>query len=195
MPIHKTDKLRDYNDLFNPDSRARSFGPSFETNFKIYYEELTEITLSKNVPLGIRIDFETVKNTLLYSIFSYRLSTVAFTYAYATFEKSLRMRFQALSSSLNNEDDRERFNKAIDRCRGLKSRIKLALKCNVLSIDDFCPNIPHISEVSMEVKEEILNIFIQNRNDFAHGTVQLDIVWKAPSRLRFIADLINQLWR
>lgn len=87
MTIHKSDRFREYSEMFIPDSRAQLSRIPFEENFEDFYQELKDISLSERVPIQIRIDVETVKNTLLYSVYSYRLSTVAYAYAYATLRR------------------------------------------------------------------------------------------------------------
>lgn len=191
MTIHRSDRFREHSEMFTPDSRALLSGMPFEENFAAFYQELKGISLSGNVPVQIRIDFETIKNTLLYSVYSYRLSTVSYSYAYATFEKALKIKLKETSASLTISKESESFDKEILKCRGLKARINLALKYDLLRLDDFCPNFQIEDD---EPKLQYLDDFIDSRNEFAHGTVFLDIVWRMPPRIKFISDLVNSLW-
>lgn len=96
-----------------------------------------------------------------------------------------------MSASFILPEERKSFNQEIEKCKGLKKRVRLALEYGLLKVDDFCPSFEIRDE---ELKRQYLSSFIDCRNEFAHGTGFLDIVWSMPPRIKLISNLINRLW-
>lgn len=65
--------------------------------FDDWYAHISAIRLSESVPGEIREQFDTARNTLLYSWFSYRLRMVGLLYSYTVVENALRERLQVRS--------------------------------------------------------------------------------------------------
>jgi hypothetical protein len=97
-PIHPSDLLRTSENVLAPDVR---FAPGSETQSTATVpveldrrlKDLSQFTLSDNVPIRVRIHFETAKNLYAYSWFVYRFHMVAQQHALATLELALRIRF------------------------------------------------------------------------------------------------------
>ncbi len=94
-------KQRD--DLFEPDYinihwlKRPADGTQEPVVFDDWYAHISLIRLSESVPREIREQFDTARNTLLYSWFSYRLRTVGLLYSYTVVENALRERLQVKS--------------------------------------------------------------------------------------------------
>lgn len=61
---------------------------------KEFYNLISDVKLSERVPNDVFINFETGKNTLLYSYFSYRMSMPALSFAFATLELAITYKAQ-----------------------------------------------------------------------------------------------------
>lgn len=175
--VDDCDLLKKKHEILNPDSRIAFFVGGPDKNFKLFYDELSSINLEANVPKEVVIQFETSKNTLLFSFYAYRLSTVAILYAYSSLENALNLRL--------NPDD----------AKGLKKKLKLAIKRNFIRLEDVPYSQGYESLTLNDRIDKGLEDFCNFRNSLAHGQSFLDSLWNVPKRLASVAILINALFR
>jgi len=72
--------------------KKSSNGVQEEYSLEDWYSDISVIKLSGQVPEGIQEQFDTAKNVLVYSWFSYRLRMVALLYSFSVVENALRKR-------------------------------------------------------------------------------------------------------
>jgi hypothetical protein len=93
-----SDKFRTLNEIFEVDSRNTHWIKVDKTGFEKpydladWYATVDSIRLLECVPEEIQVQFDTVKNTLLYSWFTYRFLSVAELYSYVVLENALRIK-------------------------------------------------------------------------------------------------------
>jgi hypothetical protein len=90
--------------------------------FDDWYADVSAIRLSESVPEKIREQFDTARNTLLYSWFSYRLRMVGLLYSYAVVENALREKLQVTN----------------ERGPGLNTLLRKAVADGFLNDSGFC---------------------------------------------------------
>lgn len=183
--VDPADALKDISQLHSPDIRVTYWGGGVDKNLDIFYENIKNIILEDNVPLEIKIQFETAKNVLLYSFFAYRMSSVAKSYAYSVFEYSLTERIrQDIQDSTSYKE-----------VKGLRRKLQYALDNGWLTKNDFF----FVTDISVQRDQELLDFiyknFIDKRNELAHEPKSLNILWQVPDELALLGKLINKLWK
>lgn len=113
-----------------------------------WYSDIALIRLSGQVPEKIQEQFDTAKNVLLYSWFSYRLRMVALLYSFSVVENALRERLG--------------YNK--NKYRGLKRLLTEAIERGFLNDSGF--HIPKVKETV--VREEKRNDGILQEIEYSH---------------------------
>ena len=183
--VHPVDAFKDISELHVPDIRVTYWTGGVDRNLNLFYENIKSIVLDECVPVEIKVQFETAKNVLLYSFFAYRMSTVAKSYAYSVFERSLAERIK--------QDIQD--TKALKEVKGLKRKLQYALDKGWLVKSDFF-FVPDISiQRDQELLDFIYNHFIDKRNELSHEPKSLDILWHVPEELALLGRLINKIWR
>jgi hypothetical protein len=96
MNDHPEDFLRTPETVCKPDIRrpTTTFLSDRPITIKDQHSAVAELSLHKDVPDDIRVQFETTKNLYLYAWFVYRFYPVAEHHAYACLELALRERFE-----------------------------------------------------------------------------------------------------
>lgn len=104
--LSAADKLRDATSVLNPDARARMTvairieGTASMVTLEERHAAVSGFELTLDVPLDIRVHFETAKNLYLYAWFVYRFYPVAEQQALVTLEFGLRARLAMLYPDL-----------------------------------------------------------------------------------------------
>jgi len=215
------DYLRTPETVCKPDMRSPTTDFLTEQPLTVAYQHsvITEISLHKNVPDDIRIQFETTKNLYLYAWFVYRFYPVAKHHAYTCLELALRERFEA-ELLLAGEKKRE-FGPGFKRLFGY------AVKNGYVKNEGFELWRRHTEQRAMrrtesemweeaqrsglneitfdetqyEIKDEdrdheYVELLIESlpwlRNHYAHGSTTLDN--QALGTIRLVAEIINQIY-
>lgn len=177
--VDKPDQFKDFKQVLIPDERLLFWG-DLEKNLKIFHSQINNIQLHIGVPVGIRVQFETAKNVLLYSFYAYRMSTVAKSYAYSVFERALTEKIISNSNSNN--------------VKGLKRKIQIALDNQWISKNDFFL-VPNLEKPrNQETLDFVYDYFTVRRNELQHEPKELGTLWDVTEDLVIFANLINKLW-
>lgn len=177
--IDKSDVLKTYNQILIPDSRLLFWG-NLDKNLAMFHAKISNVNLHDDVPLGVRVQFETAKNVLLYSFYAYRMSTVARSYAYSVFERALT---EKIVCDLK-----------LENVKGLKRKLQIALEKKWISKNDFflIPNLEKTRD--QETLDFVYDYFVTRRNELLHEPKELGILWDGPDDLVIFANLINKIW-
>lgn len=215
------DYLRNLDNVCKPDTRSPTTDFLTGQPLTIAYQHsvIAEVCLHKNVPVDIRIQFETTKNLYLYAWFVYRFYPVAKHHAYTCLELALRERFEG--AMLKSGEKKREFGP------GLKRLLKYAAKEGYLKDENFKLWQRHtemrakrriemevweeakrkglteirIDNIQYEIKDEdrdhqYLELLLESmpwlRNNYAHGSTSLDN--QAISTIRLVAEIINQIY-
>jgi hypothetical protein len=203
-----SDKLKGLDEIFEVDSRNTYWVKVDKTGLEKpytladWYADIDSIKLLDYVPEEIQVQFDTVKNTLLYSWFAYRLLSVAELYSYIVLENALRIKL----GHENNEKMmlKKLLKEAIDK--GLLddsgfhvSKIRPKVLHEEKRGDEIIRIVEHITIPEEELRKSIkyCEILCENipalRNILAHGKVSLH-----PSVLMLVtvhSEIINMLFR
>lgn len=181
--IDFSDKFKNKSQIFDPDPRIESFTSHSGDFFEKFYNSIDEIKLDVSVPKDVCIQFETTKNVLLYSFFSYRMSTVANLYAYSVLEKAIKEKYrQSNLNEFKNENP------------GLRKYMKLALKEGWIQRKDFYQCELSNDDISDEASEEMLHMFVDIRNDLSHNPQSLNFLWEVVNHLKMFQVMINGMF-
>ncbi len=216
--VNVSDALRDLSNVLQPDARSPlpavpGAGGLVSGGLEIHLAEIQRYRLRPEVPVGIRIHFETAKNLYLYAWFVYRFYMAADQYVYSTLELALRTR---LHPDLADDEWKPMLRKMLDEAidQGLLSkrkfsRVVLLAKARARSrqsrelIDRMNAGGLKSVQVSddVEILEEdyafdALDIWKDNipysRNLHAHGTTSL---WPSVlTTFEIVSEMINQLY-
>jgi len=174
--ISNCDALKKPDSVFEADERVRLFSGDIQRNFDLFYSSINSIKLSDQVPVEVQVHFETAKNTLLYSFYAYRMSTVGLLYGFASLEKGLNIRLGA------------------KKYRGLKDKMRRAVRSGHITLDDIPFSFRSIATEPDKQLDEILHNFCDFRNRLAHDPDYLNILWQSPKSLAALGDLLNKLF-
>lgn len=215
------DYLRTPETVCKPDRRSPTTSFLGNQPLTVAYQHgvIADISLHKNVPDDIRIQFETTKNLYLYAWFVYRFYPVAKHHAYTCLELALRERFEAelLAAGVKKREFGP----------GFKQLFKYAVKNGYVKNEGFelwrrqteqrakrrsesvmweeaqrnGLNEITFYETQYEIKDEdrdheYVELLIESlpwlRNHYAHGSTSLDN--QALGTIRLVAEIINQIY-
>jgi hypothetical protein len=181
------DKFKVLAEVFEPDTRIK-FWSEGETrkSFDHFYAAISKIELNDYVERDVLRQFETAKNVLLYSYFSYSMSSVAILQGYASLEKAIKLKATRLGLISSKKVQGKLSEKA-----GLSEKIDFALKRKWLGKKHFYLFDHAESDICPKVIDLRISNFVGLRNTLAHDPSFLNILWQVPEQLQLIANLIN----
>jgi len=175
MTINSCDMLKDKDEVFIMDERNKIY---YSYSYDDFYHDIAKCKLNDYVPEDIVIHFETAKNILLYSWYSYRLTMPAKMHLISTVEFSLRER--TLKEGIEKVGDRSRkTEKAM-----LSDLFNLAITQGWINSVDFKKIAPNANDTYPQV---IKGAFINFRNGLAHGSTTL----LGPTQTLLILEISN----
>lgn len=175
------DRLKTQDKIHSPDERIQNFILNNNENYLLaLHSTLDKISLIEKVPKEVAIQFETAKNVLLYSYFSYRMTTVAHLFMYSVLEKAIREKHK---TTYPNE------NKSF---KGLKDSIVYALNKDWIQKKDFYFFNISNDEISKIDSENDLNFFVQYRNELAHSPQWLLPPFEVAQHFTLFQKMINR---
>jgi len=215
------DFLRTPETVCKPDIRSptASFLLDRPITIKDQHSAVADISLHKDVPDDIRIQFETTKNLYLYAWFVYRFYPVAKHHAYACLELALRERFEpemiaagekkfkfgpglkrllsyaVKKGHLKNENFEVWRNRTENQARQ-RTEFEIIKEMDQLGLEKMV-----FDESQIKIKEEdrnhdylatILETMPWMRNHYAHGTKSLDN--QVLGTIKLVAEVINQIY-
>jgi hypothetical protein len=160
------DKLKKFEDIFTVNPRC-DYAIGGQEDF---YSTLRQCELSESVPSGIRENFSTALNTMLYSWYAYPMSTPALLYAITTLEL-------ALKESLNPQKK----NKS-----GLGFLLNRAMEEGIITDEIFGQS---------GKCQRFVTYIPELRNSFAHGSHFLMGQWNLIDFFEDIAAVIEHLFK
>jgi hypothetical protein len=174
--------------IFETDSINRNWaktlpdGSHEEYKLEDWYEDIAIIRLSEKVPETIQEQFDTAKNVLLYSWFSYRLRMVALLYSFSVVEHALRERLgykrndrTGLKWLLTEAIGKGFLNDSGFHVPKIKTTIVKEERCNDKIIQEIrYSQIPEEDlKQSVEYLEGLCQAVPRLRNSLAHGNICL----------------------
>lgn len=223
--VNAADKLRNALTALEPDARARTTGAvrADGTTFLFTLEEqhraVSGFELNLEVPIDIRVHFETAKNLYLYAWFVYRFYPVAERQALSTLEFALRERLtllfpadfgstskrkQGLSALLRKASVEKLIaNNGLRAChrwamqRARQRVADVALQQLVQSGAAFVEfDYDSARAEPTDYSDDALSVFIETlpkiRNAHAHGSAMLHSM--VLGTFEIVTDLVNQLY-
>lgn len=219
------DSLRTSTTAFEPDARSRmtlrlrADGTTSVVSLDERYAAVSGFELTMDVPLDIRVHFETAKNLYLYAWFVYRFYPVAEQQALATLEFALRERLALMfpdrfgsaakqSSSLSRLLKTARNEKLItnaslrckDRLAHLRAHdragMELMRKMQAIGLSEMPFDRLLVEPTLEDYAHDWLETFTETlpfvRNTYAHGTFTLHS--NVLGTFEIVTDLVNQLY-
>jgi len=173
-------------------------GSTRQKNFDDWYEQVSEIGLVTCVPSRIRFYFDTTKNALLYSWFSYEMMPMVELFSYTLVEKSLRMIYEceecpgvSFAMLLKRAIEDERLNDSGFHVPKNTVIEKMSLENDELIIERFLRTHEEL-ELSQKYIKPICELLPKVRNKLAHGNGGLHpAAWLT---LKINSEIINMLF-
>lgn len=180
--IPKAELFKDRKAILTPDFRI-SYDNTDEKYFNLFYEAIAKITLNSQVPQKILLNFETSRNTLLYSYYCYRMSAPATLYLLSTLEMALTVRARTSSKEFKDRD-------------GLNEKFKYAFNQHWLDIKKLAPTgaLNNVKDWLYYAHNDYVGYYVNLRNDLAHGSSGLDTPLLVCDLFSQIAQIINMLF-
>lgn len=176
--VGSVELFKKIDDIYLPDSRWQWKDTAVLESF---YIRINSIKLVNSVPNDIFINFETAKNTLLYSYFSYRLSMAAMLVALVNLETAIVKKAELVSHK--------------GGMNGLSQKLQTAFNHKWIDIKNVANpvNVPDDWKVYTDCA--FIKYFVGLRNSLAHELGVLDLPWKVCQDLETIAKMINELFQ
>lgn len=174
--ISKGDLFKNSMDIGLKDDRW-NFGAG--DSIEEFHEKISRIEITSEAPRDVIISFEAAKNTMLYSYFSYRLSTPALSFAFSTLEMALKRKLEIEKQKLPG---------------GLNNKLVRALDLGWLDVKKIMvpTNLPLCWD--SYVRTAVIPYIRFLRNDLAHDPVYLNFPYRVLGDLSMIARIINMLY-
>lgn len=182
--VEKCDQYKLRNEIFEPDPRSLNLESSRGDYFENFHKSISTINLELNVPKEIIIQFETAKNVLLYSYYSYRMSSVANLFVYSVLEKAIKVKYK-----ISNPHDQNS-----DKNQGLRKYMKIALKNGWIHKNDFFLFDRENEDILDKEAEEMLHMFVDYRNDLSHSPEWLNFPWEVVNQFIICQNMINHIF-
>lgn len=180
----KRNYFRKLDEITNPDIRLIAANIDESKYLISFYSKISDIKLSASVPRDVYINFETAKNTLLYSYYCYRLTMPAMIFSLAVLEQAIALKAHAVGFKFS------------PHC-GLKRKLKTGIRQRWLDVS----KLSRISGWTMTPDEwtnyidnAFIPWFVELRNDLAHCPSLLDFPINIWAHMKDISELINQLF-
>lgn len=221
--IATADMLRAVPDATLPDPRMSYFavvedGASRPVTLQDRHESISKLTLLVDVPLSVRVHFETAKNLYLYSWFVYRFHAVAEQQVLVTLEFALRDALQGSGYVSAKRAEKMGLSDLLKRARvrglvkneSLTRRQEWALELaerrylerqvdemihtgTDTAIIDYSSIEPTQEDIEFDWIGEFIARLPACRNDYSHGSTTLRVaVFRT---FEVVCDLINQAYR
>jgi hypothetical protein len=182
MKITNINFFREKENHLVPDFRI-PYKDSNEKYFDYFHSCLSDIKITSNVSQNVFINFETSRNTLLYSYYCYRMSAPAALYLLSTLEMAL-------------EERAKKSGKEFKAHQGLNEKFKYAFTQKWLDIKKLAP-----IQAQKNVKDwvyytynDFIGYYVFLRNELAHGSFILDTPMITCDLFDQIAHIINMLY-
>lgn len=210
--------FRKFDDIFENNMYFLSGFPKEDKNsLKRHYDLIDKINLSDNVPEEVRDLFDTAKNVLLYSFFSYDMRMSALLQATIAMEKSLKLFFDEPEKTLKpllkkaiadeyvenkdfdcwNQHMARVYNIAKENKKMVTARLLTSLGATNIRMDFDVPE-PTQKEIDEASDYDLLSHFVYVyvdvfRNNLAHGgSTKTHVVYDEFENIR---DFINGLYK
>lgn len=149
--------------------------------FNAFYSIIEKIQLNNNVPREVYINFETAKNVLLYSYYSYRMSVPATLFIFSTLELSMTLRAQISEKPFKDHD-------------GFLIKFKHCFQQKWLEIKKIAPSTAKPKDWLKYTNNSYIGYYVNMRNDLAHGSKRLNTPLETCDIFNDIASIINMLF-
>lgn len=183
LKIGKSDFFKKLEDVYLPDSRWQ-YASDPEGVLIGFHKNIAQIKLNAYVSNEIFINFETAKNTLLYSYFSYRLCMSALSLSFTVLESAIEEKAELVGCE--------------EKIRGLSRKLKVAFSNDWIDIRKVMSpvNLPKEKlEWDIYVESVFIPYLLSVRNDLAHEFKLLEFPLKVCEMMEIIAKMINELFK
>ena len=190
--LDDSDKLKELSKIQEPDPRVFFWQKSPQILLKNLHDDLNKIRLNDHVDLNVQKEFEKAKNIVLFSYYSYSMSSVAILHAYACLEKAITLKAKKLDIYTENIAKRNDKNLLFGR-DGLKRKIIFSLEKKWIGRKHFCIFDSDEDSHDDESFSDRLDSWLGMRNSLAHNPSFLNILWNVPNHLSLFANMINAI--
>lgn len=182
-------------EIHNPDFQVKLFCHTIspEEMLKTFHGQISDINLQDYVAEEVRREFDKAKNVLLYSFFSYTMSSLAITHAYSCVEKAIITKSEKLGLVHHDYQNRHKIKDKIFSGAGLSVKINFALDRKWIGKKHFLYFENEEESIDPKLFKQHLEFWIGFRNSLSHEPSFLDILWRVPEQLQIFANLINAL--
>lgn len=180
--IPLTELFRAKQDIHQPDFRM-PYDNTDEKYFHFFYDTLAKMQLNSIVPSSILVNFETSKNTLLYSYYCYRMSAPATLFLLSTLEMALTERAKISNKEFKAQD-------------GLYEKFKYAFSQKWLDIKLLAPASAqeNVKDWLYYAHNDYVGYYVYLRNELAHGSFVLDTPLSTCDIFNQVTQIINLLF-
>ncbi len=181
--VEVCDQFKAKDKIHSPDERIENIIHHNDVNYLSgLHSAIEKISLNKKVPKEVAIQFETARNVLLYSYFSYRMTTVAHLFIYSVLEKAIRDKHK---TTYPNETK---------YFKGLKDSLVYALKKGWIQKKDFYFFDINNDEITKTDSEKDIDFFVQYRNELAHSPQWLLPPFEVAQHFTLFQKMINRMF-
>lgn len=188
VEVHAADRLKEISKICEPDPRISLWGNSEELLSSLH-RSLNKISLESYVDAKIIQEFEKAKNIVLFSFYSYSMSSVALLHAYACVEKAIF--FKAEKLQLISKSRKDKNSELLYAGDGLRKKIEFALSHKWIGKKHFYIYDSKENEHSKKQFSQRLNSWGMMRNSLAHNPNLTLPIWQIADALKLFANIIN----
>ncbi len=176
----KAELYRDLNEIFESDNRH---GQPGEEYLQLIHRLISEVKLFDAVPKDVYLNFETAKNTLLYSNYCYRLSMPAVLFSIASLEMAIHYKGKLIGHQFSPH-------------HGLMKKLKTAIDRKWIDIRDVSPR-QGIAEKQpfYDSADSLIKFIVDTRNNLAHEPWFSDSPHCNLIYFNLVASMINSMYK
>lgn len=180
--VPKAELFKDKADIFEPGFRW-NYDNTNGKYFNFFYDSISKIKLDSSVPTSVLVNFETSKNTLLYSFYCYRMSTPARLYLLCTLEMALTEKAAKIGKIFKDH-------------QGLGEKFSFAFHQEWLDIKQLAPPMAreNVKDWLKYTHNDFIGFYVYVRNELAHGSSSLETPLMSCDFFAQVAQIINMLY-